>query len=303
MFVPHRLKNTFGYYPAGRKPGFDPTHVAAGSLFNFSVVALRGDASSTSAQDVFCIVPGGPCNNTGSTGTLTSGIDSILGISITGFDNSGTGPVIRTPSASNWVTTPNSVTVAAIVGTGTNGGVPEWLFSSSEFGLQGVQLGRLANNNLALASNGNVDSGLTLTVGRYYFIAASAKTSGTWNFCTFDLMGFNNFSGSQGGAILTSGVAGNALVADGPNYNIGNSNANSATRAWTDGFHCVMYSGGTYLSQLQLRQWASDLWSFWYPPTLENALALSQVKSPAASVLTPGGIGGHFARRMNVVEY
>lgn len=246
-------------YPAGVAPGFDPSHIALrGAISAFSSVAQGGTHINlrTGARG-------------GVGGSVTFGIDKDVGPStITTAGGSALVSFVGNPTVA-----PPALTMAAIV-----------KFSS----------GALSFYNCALAFGGTTNTSVWLiwpqtqpltfwvnnatqiisTIGAVatgvpYFVIASGLSGGAVNFLIKNL---------ATGKVLTETVAASAV------YSAPNGNIRVAANGFSNsGFGGLVAASAAIvsndrLSVHEMRAWADDPWSFWYPQK-DQDLALSSIVS------------------------
>lgn len=249
-------------YP-GRPPGFDPSHFAAqGAICPVSAVARLGGAFAG------LLNPAPPTF----TGAPTTSIMGRLG-SVCKFT---AGSIFNTFSAGDGTTAVPGYTAAAILSptaTTADGLVIGYLNGGASTGLElrSLQLSTVQSGSGGFPSN----SGLSLTAGRFYFIAASIS-DGSQTWLTLDL---------ATGAVKTATTSGStgaldscAQVTIGGGGSLG---SNSAIAA-------AYFAQGVFLGVPQLKAWAQDPWSFWYPPAQQSVMF--------AGLAAPSGGGGFTAK-------
>lgn len=248
-------------YPTGRAPGFDPSHVAAHRIA-FSCVA-----SGANFVNVL----------TGARGTIISGTPttSIL---------EAIGPGINFPTASDQIKVPgvaidNVTGTLAVIFNHTGSSFPNLITSGSTGGAEVTFY--LAPLVLSLNGWAHADVGSTATITAFsvpYFAATSWDGNGV-NFILVNLVtgqtltdttGSTTFSGSADGFYLF-GVGGGGNAPQG-------------------GIAAGMCSGYK-MSLSELRQWANDPWSFWYPRKFD---LLDMIKGSSGAVLTLTAAQGTF---------
>jgi hypothetical protein len=244
MFQSEQLDNPLAY-PAGRAPGFDPSHPAmarANGRCRLSVFA--------SGASFINLLNGAPGTVTGAINS--SVIDGALGPA-TAFTNSGTG-IITYPTPTGVNDTMQTIAVLVrfttltvnyqTIVSGPSGAV---LFTLNPSNLLGLYF------NFASAF---VSSGLTPVVNVPYLAIASYNTGNTTaNFLLLNL---------KTGQIQTATVSSASVstVASSGTYGLGSTgNANQGL----GGNLAVGTIIPNYLSPQELAVWAADPWSFWYP--------------------------------------
>jgi hypothetical protein len=242
-------------YPAGRAPGFDQTHVAASGIclgHGFSALALGN---------------GGLVNLlSGAPGVLNGTLSAVM---------TGVGPAVAS-AGSGYLTFPGQSTAADPSFTTAMIFVPnavsgsKFLFSFSSGGgnntnglfLSGAQLCGYRHSTAAL-------SGINLTSGVPYFIAASANSS------TVCFVVVNLLTGVTEMAIASLGgtpAAGNGT------YVVG---ATSSLAQEASADYCAVMYAPACMAPAQLLQWAQSPWDFWYPrrASFEASLPLAGILS------------------------
>jgi hypothetical protein len=228
-------------YPAGHAPGFDPTHPAsnfggqgvslvpaAGGVY---INLLTGGATTKAGVQTYGVGAGGPYTQSITNGGYGSFANSFSSTVTPGF----TIATIFTP--------------ASIATNGT-------ILSTSTVAANGLQmtyrLGVMGYRNSSLFAASPVLP--ALTVGVPYFLALSDNGT-TCYFVQVNLLT---------GQIVTSSVATASGLSQGSTttWLIG---GNASGSAFVNGnIHSVM-AGYVALSPAQLKAWAADPWSFWYP--------------------------------------
>lgn len=243
-------------YPGGwLRPGHKQQHFAAGTP-RLSVVANPGG-------NVTLLGPRDGLGLPTITGTITTSDTAI-------------GPVLNATTATNNYIgvsfaiageTPNSMTVACIViprASTSIGALFQW-----GGGAGSASILYLANLMVTINDNSqNYSSGINLTIGRPYFIAACLTSSVSVNFVVRDLIS---------GVVQTASVAALGKANNQGLFLIlaaGNSNFSQADLA------CVMYAINKPLSVQHLVWMAAGPWDFWYPPP--SPLGLSAPVAPQA---------------------
>lgn len=218
----------------GTSPGFDPNHIASAGI-----AAGHGISVAPLGANFVSLL-------TGQKGTIAGN---------TAFMDAQGGPMI-TQSANNSCSFSGQST--ANDANGTIAGIVRNISSTGNALSNGV----VATNGWGLVYNGTqlrvrygvstyTTVGSTLNANEAYFVAVSFNGS-ICNFVKVRLLTGETVSEQIAGSI--------AAVAPDGTYRIGTSG--SATGAVTVG--AAMLSAN-YLSKEQLRQWAADPWSFWYP--------------------------------------
>ena len=258
-------------YPAGYAPGFDPNHVASrgvGPGNGFSAVAdgrnyvnlVRGDVGTTAtlpAAKIYGTV--GPAN-------LHTAINDALRFS-------GHSAVTNT-----------STTMAAIFicwgFPNANGLIVCSSVNDTGGGSSGIALnigtaGALQYAYRWVAAN---SSGLTVALNVPYFAAASGDAS-TINFVLVNLLS---------GQTLTASIsAGGTPQASDGTYIVGGNLSQAPNLSIAAVMHSTKRTGLP-----ELRQWAADPWSFWYPNPGDNWTA-AQVGGLSKLVRYPGRMAGY----------
>lgn len=227
-------------FPAGRAPGFDPTHQAAKGIA-LSAIASAGNFICLDRSRAPATI----------TGSFTAGIVGLVGPRATPGSLTSLAVI-----SSTGLSAAGLATLAGIVVGAVNASVPAILLDSAG-GVTDTALGtNTSTGALLFRSNSNNTSSTTifLTAGTPYFIAASVKGASNINFIALNLLT---------GSVQTQAVATANVINAGTSLTIGNFNA-TQSRGWTQPIAAVMASS-VYLSMSQLLQWAADPWSFWYP--------------------------------------
>ena len=257
MFKPFALKNPL-QFPGGRAPGFDPTHPAASNWsrqFCISTIPIAGDFVDIA---------------TATAGAVQSinGITTIIGPAIQNL--SGSTNTFSRFTVSSF--TPSKFLAAQIVIYTT---IPGANYQIS-LGLGG------ASNRYAMLlagstgrfgsydSNGTGQSTFVPTANVPYFMATSWNGGTTVNVFVLNL---------STGATFTQAVANTGNFGTPTSYTIGSLGGN---HAWEGSLAALMFNPNIFLSLSQLRAWAADPWSFWYPPALEEIISLSITPITAA---------------------
>jgi len=248
------VKNTSPLqYPAGRNPGFSSTHLAA-STPRFSAVA-SGNGAFVSLLD----------NGVGTlqAGTPAAAIDPVMG-PVTNMGNLGQ---INYPTRS--VTTEAIYTMAGILAfTSFTGN--QWLFSNgasagTDFLIGSASVGFEFFNGSFAVSN------ISLVANVPYFVIGSISAA-TANFLVMNL---------NTGAIRTVSVAGLAVSAPSGAYIVG---SNPISVGASNKIAAVMYSVGHLLSIAEMREWAQDPWTYWFPRKSDQIMSIA-VRGVVAPVL------------------
>jgi hypothetical protein len=235
-------------YPAGTKPGFDPSHIASAGVslgHGFSGVAQNANFLSLLS---------------GSVGSITNApTASMYGTIGPAFTTPGSGQSHSTTFAGQSTAIDFTGTIAVIFQiTSLNAATSCLFLSSSNVGTSnGMWL--LYNSTANLAFNGpgsgGANSAITISAGVPYFVAGSRSgNAGTTNVLAMRL---------DNGVILTDTPASGTLPSNAPNgsYMVGNGGVN---RSLNGGVAAVMFSK-SFMSMQQLQQWAKNPWKFWYP--------------------------------------
>ncbi len=251
--------------PFGRAPGFDPTHIAAGTICGLSAVARSDGASMYSVVNpfppTFDVDP--------------QLINGILGPNV-GFGNSNKRIDFRSNLGSA-----NSVTCAAIVrwdSSSSPAGGFACCVESDQDATGGLLMyvdagtGRLGAYapDLALSAP---NAGVVLTAGENYFIGISAASGYS---CVYYAKHMRT-GAVQFGA--TAAVAGNPITCPSGNARVGNNNI-LAGQSFGGVVAAAMVSNA-FLDVRQFNIWAGDPWSFWYPrPKIRNRVGAAAGFTP-----------------------
>lgn len=255
-------------YPAGYMPRIDPTHPAvraSGKFLRFSGVASGNN---------FIRIDKLPVKGTVS-GTITGGIHGVIGPYV---KNLGTTASIN--FAGNSTVAATSCTQAAIAIT-VAAAITQFFCATSTATANVPTLAMDAGTNqlslAALTGAPNILSGIVLTAGVPYFLAASYPVNAT---------GFVNFAVTN---LLTGQITQTRV-------------ANTFTSVASSGTYCVcgdngidtcnqsvaaaMYSTAG-LNPSDMFAWAGDPWAFWYPDiaTMDDFLVGSSFIPPSATPL------------------
>ena len=218
-------------FPSGARAGFNAVHIAAGGIRFSGVAQSAGFLNLLNGK------------NGTNTGTPTVLIHGLLGPATTYPSNSDYTTFTGGPSV-----TDTETTFAAILVPNTLSGF-QYYFSDSGGDALGV------NGNLYYIRFGGTsnDSGLTLTVGVPYFLAASANASAV----NFAVMRLDN------GKFVEATTASGTNLASTGTYRI----ATVPGAGGSSGLASVAAAmkNSKFMPAAALKQWAYDPWSFWYP--------------------------------------
>ena len=243
----------------GINSGFDPSHVAANNA-RFSGVA-------SNAVQFRNLLTGHRANTVN--GTPAFVMDGLIGPSVQfGVSPSDSLDFTGAPSV-----TDANFTIAAIFRTNTpSGDFCAW-FSGSITNYQMYH--DQSTNNLAVQGTiggGGVTSTLPIADNTYYFAAVSVSPTVS-NFVTTRL---------DTGSIRTGTGASPGSAAGTGTWEVG---ANAQFSQTAKSQIATAMASGTFLTIPQLRAWAADPWSYWYP-TLASVVAFDPafVSVPAAVI-------------------
>lgn len=267
IYTPHMSwhRNPLAY-PAGYRPGFDPSHPASAFIRNrLTAGKLKGGSFISQGGNMVDIVTGivGTI-----TGTVTPAIDKIgptvspvsTGtVQFSGYENgygAGKGTV-----AGIFIVQQNS-------GYGENGGV----YAGQSLALRLIESGGTNWSPYAYLSGSNTAFPIFPYAGYHpYFMAVSgegAEGRYIWANLQTGKIGYGSFaaSGSQSSDGLVRML--------GPSCN----------------YACTMYSTAP-LSMAELHQWAADPWSFWYPNPGDNWIAAQAAAAAFSRSRMDSGFG------------
>jgi len=239
-------------FPAGRAPGFDPTHpLAAGALF--SAIPAGNDFVSLT---------------NGKAGTIAGAPVA----SINGF----IGPAVSFTASSQKVsfsgqptTNFSSFTIAGFFVSNSPGSGYQTIFQNST-----THTGYCVQFNSGSAAlaftvqNKNTYSGPTLSANIPYFFIVSAQLGGSVNFVVVNL---------NTGAVLTKTVSGVSSTAVAPNgtYYVGTDWAAD----YLNGLAGPVMCSNAFFSPSQLLAIVADPWPFWYPQDFLEALLVGSTSA------------------------
>lgn len=253
-------------YPAGRLPGFDPSHVAA-PICRFSGITAGGGFVSC-LNGARGVAAGSPSSlQFGSLGPVTA------------FPNAGGADQYKFSGGP--VVTDTIATLAAIFYLTTVSASAQSILQSSGIA-GGLAIEANATTGVFIISVVGAavpSSGLALVANVPYFVAASVnQNKPVQNYVIARL---------DNGQIktATTATAGSASVNDGKVI-IGNRTTNALPLL--GGVAAAMYSG-QFLSLQQLATWAADPWSFWYP---QSAIDSFIFRAPSAASFVPAWARG-----------
>lgn len=227
-------------WPAGVKPGFDPSHVAGGQCL-FSGVSVPAG---------FLNVLNGIVGV--NTSTPTAAIKGLVGPSTT-YDNAVSSSIKTTFTTGNTATL-TRFTIATVVE----------FFALASFNAlfagntsTAGTIGQFASSNTLMMriSNTNVSSAIPLANGVPYLLITSCDVSIATN--NVNYLALNLATGKYTTEVNTMGTSSVAL----DNYIVGNWGGTLPAGAVVS---AAMFSNN-FLSLPQMMQWATDPWSFWYP--------------------------------------
>lgn len=266
LIIPSAFQNPLAF-PAGRAPGFDPTHVASRSCspnFGFSGIASGGGFVDllTGRAGTQAGAPAGVCfGGTGPAITFTGVTDAIT------FTGKNVGAF-------------SSGTIAGIVQFNSIGANYQSVF---ELNSAGANLGLLAlrgvNHVLTIFTVADAPSTILPLAGVPYFLAASLLGGSMINYIVRNL---------ATGALITQVVATGLSFAGttGGVYKVGN----NAAQQTLGGVAAAMFNR-TFMSMAELIQWSADPWSFWYPVDDNDERGLSWGGLYGAAPPPGGGLG------------
>lgn len=230
-------------FPAGRTPGFNPSHPASGGISagrGFSGVASGGSFRSLITGKV------GTLNN-----TPTGGIKANLG-PIVNFTASADGLKFAGQSTAN----DSDFTIGAILSFNTLGSL-SCVFGTSATG-DSLMLHKSAANVLAIRTGGgNQPSDAPALVASVpYFVAVSVTGTGagTAKYVQTNLSTGVVQTGTGQSAARTPGSDGTYVVGNWAFFSL----------PTLGNIAAIMYAP-SFISSQQLMQWAQNPWSFWYP--------------------------------------
>ncbi len=220
-------------YPAGRAPGFDPTHLAAQNC-RFSGVATSG-GGFVDLKSGMAFTPHNSPTTTIS--TIGPAVQTVAGSS-------------QYLSRSGYPAVTDSVGTIGIIGTANTGAANAWFESG---GSNRGWLIRAPSGNLQFVSPtiNQINSPWTLSYGVPYFMVVSGGGGRSTNFVLVNLLTGQTYS-YTGGSVASGGIS------DG-NYLVGYDSVSYSST----GLAAAMYSAA-YFSLSLLLAWAKDLWGFWY---------------------------------------
>lgn len=220
-------------FPAGRRWGFNPGHIAVSRLgCRYSCVAVPGN--------ILNLLQGKPGVMTGSF------TNKIIG---------SVGPVVFANSN-------NQSTISGLSTFNPTNGSLGLIFShdGSASGNKGLCNGQVVpfyqtTLKIFFTNSSNVlDLGVTLTANRFYFLLISWNSNVLIKALIVDLTtGVSNYT--------TQGIVGNSTVAEGATDVIPSGNAGA-----TVGYNLAAIAY-TYklMDQTEMARWGADPWAFWYP--------------------------------------
>lgn len=262
-------------YPGNRRPGFDPNHVALSGLNAGAGMAaghgFSGIAGNPGQVSFVNLLNGKPQSSTN--GTPTAGVDGAIGP----FVNFGPGGASDSlyfsgqNTAYNAAVGDNYVTIGLIlVPTSVTGALIYFHNSSDNFGVWAGSTG--GNVYTGLTAFGETpQSGITLSVNVPYFIGYSSfiqGAGGSTQLFNFVVKRLDTGAVQLAQATLAAAGSNPPRVSSGT-YVVGA--FSSAGNAGKAKIAAAMWSP-SFLSQAQLRAWADDPWSFWYPSVQRDLL-------------------------------
>ena len=225
----------------GTVPGFDPSHIAAPKT-NFSWAADGTFGGINLLKPTPAVVSGSG---------MTAGVDGRLGAT-TNFTSAGelkwtyTGPLPANDLP---------ITFACIVSASLSGNAVAVSDGNANANLGNeLRIGSLGQ--LLIASSGGISTPNSfINANTPYFIAASCNSAATLaNFVALNLTNGVLSTSAASGTFTPATSDGTAWIGSGGGFLRGTYNMAAAMFAQT------------YMPLTQLVQWASDPWSFWYPP-------------------------------------
>ena len=254
-------------FPAGRAPGFDPTHIAAQGISQGH--GFSGIANGASFVNLL---------------SGTNAARSILTASLNG--NIGPALTLGTVSTARFSgqSTVNdaNVTLASIIWP-TSLASSGSILATSTTGTSGWTLNlAITTGVVILRPNGGTSytSTLGLAINTPYFVAAS--TQGTQAvFLVTNLL--------TGVTTTQTVTASHASTAPNGTYGVGN---NSSINSIVGLVAAAMFAP-SYMSISQLLQWAQSPWDFWYPPTVNDYIFAETVgtSGPPPTFLAAWALG------------
>lgn len=236
-------------YPAGRVPGFDPSHPAANGAF------------------LSCVASGANFINvlSGNKGTITgTPVASIIG---------AIGPGVNTISSSTAVvtfgtiTTPANLTMGAIVFPNTlqiTNSALLYLDSSTTADILGlINISSVSKWEVTLGTNVGLETSFAAVLGTPYFVAASISSVGTVNFVIMNL---------QNGQVLTATNLNTYPSLTTVTICVGGRSTTNS-RQYNGPIACGMMTSN-FMSLPQLLAWAQRPWDFWYPISKANSMGI-----------------------------
>ena len=240
-------------FPTGNAPRFDPSHPAAGDMgsgHGYSWIAHSGGGLN--------LLSGRPtATSGGGTGPASLTVYSPFG-PVLAFPNIGDSQLMTGQS-----TAVNSFqTQAAIFSVNNAAGVNYTICNNGGSG-EGLAV-NIGTGNLILRGQGApADSGIALTTNAPYFCIISANLTGSFLTATTHYLVLNLLTGSTQ---IVSQYPGSptGLAASAPSGTV-EIFAVTATGG-TNYIAAAMFSP-SMMTVADMRAWAADPWSFWYPPT------------------------------------
>lgn len=222
--------------------GFDPTHLAARSC-QFSAIASGGNFVNVLTGRIGTIVNG--------TGAPVFACKGRIGPAVNLPTTAGTGYITMAGDAA----TPIAVTMGAIVQMNVSQqATAQTIFNSSDTVATGCQIrASLTTGALAAVAGALVTSGIVLTAGIPYFVAASIVAN-IFNFVVCRLDTGQVFTATSATAPTFSAPDGTFVIGNGASH-----------AAETNACIAAVMFARNFLTLPQLVAWAGDPWAFWYP--------------------------------------
>lgn len=267
-------------YPLGRRPGFDPNHVASKGRLLFSAIG----------SPIQCLFGGDRLPDPTWSGNPVNDVDSFLGpcrrynrASLTQFDQfNNVDQTVQIGNNNNIVglifTQLNTNTGSPIITWGTNAGGPSFAIGLGFF-----------NATLSFFWGGGGQSTFTdvvLNHPMFVGMSGNANPNSVMNVVIRDLatgqylLKARNTAIGSGGGIVSDGHC--VIGGDNPNQIPANGTTNGMK------FGAFMLAAGTgsnnFLSLEDLITWAEDPWSYWYP-----RIPMPYYRAPTLYKLRPDG--------------
>jgi hypothetical protein len=234
-------------FPAGRKPRFDQSHIAARGIssgFGFSGIPV--------GKTLINLLSGKPLT----AGALNTGItDCVMG-PVVNVGNSSTQGNVQMVLAGQSTSAIGNGTIAAIFSINAFDGVSQSLFmnSSGNNGLLFYINGGSSNQLSTYNGSAGVNSGLIPLLNTPYFAVASNNGT-TTNFLLLNLLN---------GEVQTASPSGSTNGTPNGSYSVGW--YSTFATAVDSKLAAIMYAP-SYMTLSAIKQWAQDPWAFWYPNT------------------------------------